>query len=79
MEAPATGPLRTVFSSYSPVEAHIVGGMLQDSGIRCFLSNELIAAVDSPISNLTGGVQVRVQESDAARAAQILRETSNKE
>ena len=70
--ASAAGPLCAVFSSYSPVEAHIIGGMLEDNGIECVLSNEFIAAMESPISNVTGGVQVLVRVSDAAR--ELLRE-----
>ena len=76
VSGPATGPLRMVYSSYSPVEAHIVSGMLEDSGIECFLGNEFIAAVESPISNATGGVQVLVRASDVDRANELLREAS---
>ena len=69
-------PLRVVYSSSSPIEAHMVRGMLEDSEIECLLSNEFIAAVESPLSNLTGGVQVLVRDADADRAGEILREVS---
>lgn len=55
MPAPMPAPLCSVYSTYSPVEAHIVSGMLEDAGIECVLSNEFFAA-DSPVSNATGGV-----------------------
>ena len=63
---PLAEPLQSVFSSYSPVEAHIVGGMLEDNGIKYAVSNEMFAYADSPISNASGGVQVLVRASDAA-------------
>lgn len=71
-DAPA--PLCAVFSSYSPVEAHIVSGMLEDNGIKCVLSNELFAAADGPVANATGGVQVFVRASDADQARALIRE-----
>jgi len=75
----ASGPLHVVYSSYSPIEAHIVSGMLEDNGIGCFLSNEFIANANQPLSNVTGGVQVKVQESDVERASELLREPSSPE
>ena len=71
-DAPA--PLCAVFSSYSPVEAHIVSGMLEDNGIKCVLSNELFAAADGPVANATGGVQVFVQAFDADQARALISE-----
>ena len=70
--APSGEPLSAVFSSYSPVEAHIVSGMLEDNGIKCVLSNELFAAADGPVANATGGVQVFVRASDTAQARALL-------
>lgn len=67
-------PLCAVFSSYSPVEAHIVSGMLEDNGIKCVLSNELFAAADGPVANATGGVQVFVRAADADQARALIRE-----
>ena len=41
-EAAADPPqsLCAVYSSNSPVEAHVVSGMLEDAGIECVLTNE---------------------------------------
>lgn len=64
--------LRIVYRSYSPVEAHVVGGMLEGAGIECVYGNELIAAVESPISNVTGGVQVLVRAADVEKAHEII-------
>jgi hypothetical protein len=72
-------PLCAVFSSYSPVEAHIVSGMLEDNGIKCVLSNELFAAADGPVANATGGVQVLVRASDADQAQALLRQAEASE
>lgn len=74
MPAPMPAPLCSVYSTYSPVEAHIVSGMLEDAGIECVLSNEFFAAADSPVSNATGGVQVFVRAADADEARALLAE-----
>ena len=79
MPTPSADSLQAVFSSYSPVEAHIVSGMLEDNGIDCVLSNELFASADSPISNATGGVQVLVRASDADQARALLLEADSSE
>lgn len=75
----SSAPLCAVFSSYSPVEAHIISGMLEDNGIKCVLSNELFAAADRPVANSTGGVQVFVRASDAEQAQALLREADDSE
>lgn len=72
MPDPTSAPLCSVFSTYSPIEAHIVSGMLEDAGIKCVLSNEFFAAADSPISNATGGVHIFVRAADADEARELL-------
>ncbi len=67
-------PLCSVFSSYSPIEARIVSGMLEDAGIECVLSNEFFAVADNPVSNASGGVQVFVRAVDADEARALLAE-----
>ncbi len=74
MPQQVSDPLQAVFSSYSPVEAHIVSGMLEDNGIKCVLSNELFAAADGPVANATGGVQVFVRAADADQARVLIRD-----
>lgn len=75
----SSAPLCSVFSTYSPIEAHIVSGMLEDSGIECVLSNEFFAAADSPVSNASGGVQVFVRAADADEARALLADTEQPE
>lgn len=72
----ASGPLQAAYSSNSAVDAHFVKGMLENSGIRCFLSNEMIAAVNPIYSFAAGGIHVLVRASDADRAGDLLRELS---
>ena len=81
MPDPTSAPLCSVFSTYSPVEAHIVSGMLEDAGIECVLSNEFFAAANNAASNAGGGVQVFVRAADADEARTLLRdaETDNTE
>ena len=76
MPDPTPALLCSVYSTYSPVEAHIVSGMLEDAGIECVLSNEFFAAADSPVSNATGGVQVFVRAAAAARTRTVLAEAA---
>ncbi len=76
---PPPNLLCAVYSTYSPVEAHIVSGMLEDNGIDCVLSNELFAAADGPVANATGGVQVFVRASDADQARVLIREAEASE
>ena len=74
MPAPTPAPLCSVYSTYSPVEAHIVSGRLEDAGTEGVLSNEFFAAADGPVSNATGGVQVFVRAADADEARALLAE-----
>lgn len=76
---PPPNPRCAVYSTYSPVEAHIVSGVLEDNGIDCVLSNELFAAADGPVANATGGVQVFVRASDADQARVLIREAEASE
>ena len=79
MPEPTSAPLCPVFSTYSPIEAHIVRGMLEDAGIECVLSNEFFAAADSPVSNASGGVQVFVRATDAEGARALLADAETPE
>lgn len=67
-------PLLTVATSFNALKAHLLRGELEASGIECFLANEMIAAVDLPISNMmSGGVRLQVRESDFDEAMRIIR------
>ena len=73
---PSAESLSAVFSSYSPVEAHIVSEMLEDNGIEWVLRNELFAAADGPVANATGGGKVFVRASDTDQAHKLMREAT---
>ncbi len=66
-------PLVTVATSFSPIKAHLLRGELEASGIECFLANEMIAAVDLPLSNLNGGVHLQVRQSDFDQTLALIR------
>lgn len=72
-ERPALERKHTVARYSSPLEAHMVRGLLEAEGIDSTLSNELFSAVDSPVAVATGGVAVQVREAEFARAAEVLR------
>ena len=64
--------LVTVAAFPQPIEAHLLRSYLEAEGIPCVLGNEYIAIVDSPISTITGGVQVRVRVADVPQAQVII-------
>ena len=65
-------PLVVVATSFSPTEAQIKKGFLEESGIECFLADEAMAALDLPVLMMTKGIRIQVRESEAARALELL-------
>jgi hypothetical protein len=55
-------------------EALLAKGMLEASGIECFLADENMVRMDWFISNLLGGVKLLVQPADFSKASRILSE-----
>lgn len=55
-------------------EITIIRGKLESEGIDCFVQDELTAQVNPLYSNAIGGVKLKVRESDAERAIEILKE-----
>lgn len=51
-------PMRTVGRYFSPLEAHMVRGLLEAEGVECVLGNELFTAVDGPVALATGGISI---------------------
>ena len=57
-----------------PMEAHLTKSRLESEGIECFLDDELTVAANWLFSNAIGGVKLKVKESDAKKASEILRQ-----
>jgi hypothetical protein len=55
-------------------EALLAKGSLESVGIECFLADENLVRLDWFISNLIGGIKLRVHAGDAANASQLLDE-----
>jgi hypothetical protein len=53
-------------------EALLAKGMLESSGVECFLADENMVRMDWFISNLLGGVKLLVQPLDFSKASLIL-------
>lgn len=53
-------------------EALLAKGMLESSGVECFLADENMVRMDWFISNLLGGVKLLVQPLDFSKASRIL-------
>jgi len=73
-DKPTTEDLVTIASFFNPVEAQIVKGMLESEGIDCFLANDVVFTVNPGYALADGGVHLRVRESDAVRARELLSE-----
>jgi hypothetical protein len=57
---------------YSPVEAELARGLLEEEGIKTFLTGGGSVNIFSGVQGLGGQIQVRVSEADADRAVQLL-------
>lgn len=55
-------------------EALLAKGSLESAGIECFLADENLVRLDWFISNLIGGIKLKVKAGDAANAQQLLDE-----
>jgi hypothetical protein len=64
--------LLTIATFWEPWEAHLVKAKLDEHGIKSFLSGENFVATYWLCANAEGGIKLKVAESDAARASQIL-------
>ena len=49
--------------------------MLQEEGINCYLKDELTITVDPFLSPALGGMKLMVEDSQADRATELLKET----
>ena len=57
---------------YNPIEANIVKGRLEDSGVACFLSDENIATIQPLYNQAIGGVKLNVFEKDVTLINDLL-------
>lgn len=65
--------LVTVAAYGTPTEASIVASRLEAAGIETFLADAETIAAHGLLAPAIGGVKVQVRESDARRAADVLR------
>lgn len=54
------------------VQANLVYGFLQDSGIVCFLQDEYSATINPVLTNAIGGIKLLVSADDAEQAVELL-------
>lgn len=69
--------LLTTFNNY--MDAHLCQMHLQEEGINCWLKDENTVTIDPILTNAIGGIKLMVHESQAERAAELLRVMKNKE
>jgi hypothetical protein len=66
------GPLVTADTFVTATEAEFVRMLLEQAGVRAYLADAELVAMDWLLSNAVGQVKVRVAASDAARAAEVI-------
>jgi predicted nucleic acid-binding Zn ribbon protein len=69
--------LLTTFSNY--MDAHLCQMHLQEEGINCWLKDENTVTIDPILTNAIGGIKLMVHDTQAGRAADLLRIMKNKE
>ena len=60
-------------------EAHLVKSKLESEGIPCFIFDEQINAIDPMLAFATGGIKLKVAETDLQRANDLIHEIHNTE
>jgi hypothetical protein len=58
------------FTNY--IDAHIVMGQLQNSGIKCWLKDEHTVTIDPLLTNAVGGIKLMVAAEDIEDAKKII-------
>ena len=62
---------------YNPIEANIIKTRLEASGIPCFLTDEMITAVNPLYNQAVGGVKLNIFERDIEVVNSLLQEEYN--
>ena len=60
------------------VDAHIAMGLLEESGIRCWLKDEHTVTIDPILTNAVGGIKLMVPREQAPEARGILEKIRRK-
>lgn len=66
--------LVTVSTYWSPQEAALARGLLEQHAITASIEGDVVASMAWQLGNATGGVKLQVAAEDASRALEILRE-----
>lgn len=67
--------MKTVFVADSPAQAHLVTGLLEESGIRCSVEGEMLFGARGELGMTPSTLpRVTVADEDAPRAAAIIAE-----
>jgi len=60
------------------IDAYILKNRLETDNIECFIQDENTVSIDPLLSNAVGGIKLKVQEKDYAKAFDIIQELENK-
>lgn len=69
----------TVYRAWGFPEAHVVRGLLETSGIKCFLESAAAPSVHAFNIDGMGEVRVKVLEDDAADAEALIHDSAEPE
>lgn len=64
--------MKTIASFTDPMGAHLLIARLEGSGVRAYIRDEHMVAVDWLYANAIGGVKVDVADEDLERALELL-------
>ncbi len=76
-EKPEFRPLQTIQQFRDLPEALLAKGCLESAGIEAFLADDNMVRLDWFISNLIGGIKLKVKPEDSAAAIAILEQPEN--
>ncbi len=64
--------MKTIATFTDPMGAHLLIARLEGSGVRAYIRDENMVAVDWLYANAIGGVKVDVADEDLERALELL-------
>jgi len=58
----------------NPIDAHLLKTKLESEGAQCFLHDEHMVTLDPSIRNTSGGIKLKIAESDIEKVQKLLKE-----
>ena len=66
--------MKSVFVAENPAQAHLVAGLLEEQGIRCFIEGEMLFGARGDLGLTPSTLpKISVRDEDAPRATELIR------